>query len=136
MSGSEVITAFVSDDVYDPQDDIATNFDLDTVTMADIAETRAELLRLTQRSLRARGLDSSFTVWRYGPIRADAVRDVTAVTLSESVARRGARRTGQEYHAYRCERSGVLVDVVAFWPRMSLDEEELLVRPGALTRID
>jgi len=137
MMATEMMTPFVSPQwqrLEDPQDDIATNYDLDTVRMDEIRETGAELYAGTQRSLAARGLGATFKVYRYGDVRG-VVSDVTAVTLSPYVARAGRRRTKQKAHVYECRRDAVLLDVEAFWPSgQRLEEEELLVNPKGLTR--
>ena len=130
---SEMVTAFVSDAIDDPLDEITTNFDLDTVRQKDIDKVRDELLKGTQISLQARELGPKFDVYRYGPIR-QSVPDVTAVTLDTYTATEGAEREKTEAYHYVVDRSSVLVDIEALWPRGGFAEEEFLVDPKGLQR--
>jgi len=129
---TEMVTDFVSDH-SDPLDGIITNFDLNGLTWEEREVVQKELLEGTQKSLRARGLPSRFSVYRYGPIRS-LFPDVTAVTLNPIVAWAGARRTKQDVYRYEVDRDDVLVDVDALWPAGFLVEEELLVNPRGLKR--
>jgi hypothetical protein len=133
MFHSETLTDFFTDDEdFDVLDGIATNYDLDTVRQREVDEVRREFLAGTQKALIARGLGEILTVYRYGPVRTHQVSDVTSVTLDPYVAVSGARREWSIAQEYRVARSDVLLDVTAFWPTDSLDEEELLVRPEDL----
>lgn len=90
---SEVIAPFFFDDPRaDPADDIATAFQLDTVTPADIKQARREIRRVTQQSLRERQLPSRITVYRYGNLKRHAWSpDVTSVSLDPGIAALGGK---------------------------------------------
>lgn len=131
---SETLSPFFSQE-GDALDDIATNFDLDSVTPEEVNEAKLDLYFFTQDALKERGFPEHFTVWRCGALSGD----VTSVTYDERVARRGCKggyygHGDRTVRAYQVARKDILLDVSSLWPN-GFQESELLVHPDALEPI-
>ena len=125
--GSESVQPLFSS--YDPADQLATMFDLNTLKDADVDFARREIMRMT-RDRFADGPEY-LTVYRGGPVRGDAV----PVTTEKSTAQFHAKLNGSPVVEYKIHRDDVLADI-GLLRRNEFAESELLVRPSALVPMD
>jgi hypothetical protein len=129
MNGSEGVSPFF-DETADQEDEIASFFNLNTVTAADVRQGRREVQRATQRSLRERGAPARMTVYRYGVLkRVTNVGSITSVSLDPGVVVNGP--PNDPVFVCEIDRARVLADIPAV-TRTNFLEEELLVHPQDL----
>ena len=125
--GSESVQPLFSS--YDPADQLATMFDLNTLKDADVDFARREIMRITRERF-ADGPEY-LTVYRGGPVKGDAV----PVTTEKSTAQFHAKLHGSPVVEYKIHRDDVLADIGLLRKNEFL-ESELLVRPSALVPTD
>ena len=93
-TGSEEGLTQLFDNDPDTAANLATELDLNTVRDADVKRARAEMTRLTQDSLRARGFPAQFVVYRAGGTRDAPLSVTTDPMIAVEFARH--HRTGDD----------------------------------------
>ena len=121
----------------DAESATAENFDLNTVTPAQIKKWRKAVYDHTQESLRFRGLPEEFVAYRYGDLRPMP----TNFSLYPGTVYRpryGGDSLKGDYdmkqEPFLVRREDVVIDTNAFFPTAFVGEHEIVLRDGTLAQ--
>ncbi|RLB68634.1 MAG: hypothetical protein DRH08_00240 [Deltaproteobacteria bacterium] len=128
-SGSDIIAMVMDEEDVDAPAALAAEFDLDTVTFADVDEARQEVYDATQRSLTEHGTKDTVELYRGGAMKG--IFTLFPFTFSDYIAMGFARRSSSGIF-YTClvDRRFIAADIDLF--QFSYSEDEVLVYPEGL----
>lgn len=136
-TGSEEGVTQLFDNDPDTAANLATELNFNTVRDADVDRARAEIIRLTQESLRARGFPAEFVVYRGGGTRDAPLSVTTDPMIAVEFARhhRPGSDPSRPLAQYRIGREDVLCDIGGLLRHGYGGEQELLVRGAELKHV-
>lgn len=101
---------------------VADNYDLDSVTQTEVDAAAEEIRQQTQAALQANGTPDTVTLYRAGDLSPDDPFPSFSWT---------PQRQFGDPQPYTVRREDIWADTTAINPGLSLDESEVLVRPGS-----